>query len=335
MKDTIVHKAIAELNNLPDIEGTWAEEVDTNLAANNVFEIDGIVTIRIKDDEFRFFADVKREIRNHQLPDIYKRANEYENLIIIAQYIYPKIKEQLREKNIAYLDTYGNAYIRTNTNLIWLEHGRKPDKEKNIRNRAFTKTGIKVLFLYLHNDEWVNLPYRTIANMAGVALGTIPPVIDALKQLGYLINIDEKRYQLVNKEELLNKWAEAYGEKLKPALKIGNFFAKTLDKDNWKNFQFNDYTMNWGGEPAADLLTNYLKPDKLTIYTTKTTKELMIDYNFYPDENGQTAIFRKFWEIPHELPHTVPPVLIYADLINTNDSRCIETAKMIFNEYIR
>ena len=335
MEDVIVNTALVKLNEIPDVEGIWGKDIPVNIADDLINEIDGTVEITILNEVKTFIIEVKKELRTYQLPDIFKKAKIYENFLIIAENIFPKIKEQLRENNIAYIDTQGNAYIKTDRNLIWIEHDKKTEKGNNVRNRAFTKTGIKVLFLYLHDKEWINRPYREVAEMAGVALGAIPPVINGLKQLGYLVNIDEKRYQLVNKEELLNKWAEAYGEKLKPTLKIGNFFLNNVSINNWRDINYKDEDILWGGEPAADLLTNYLNPEKLTIYTTKTTKELMIDFDFYPDENGQIAVFQKFWNFPGENQNAIPPVLVYADLINTNDSRCIETARLIYDKYLR
>ena len=44
------------------------------------------------------------------------------------------------------------------------------------------------------------------------------------------------------------------------------------------------------------------------------------------------------YEIEHialENLHVVPPLLLYADLMNTNDRRCIETAQKIYDEFIQ
>lgn len=335
MEDFIVHTALAKLKEIADITGTWNDNIPYNQVNNTIKDIDGIVEINIMDEKTTFFTEIKKELRNYQLPGIFDKAKKYERFLLIAENIFPKIKEQLREKNIGYLDTKGNIYIKTDKNLIWIEHGKQLTKEKKIPNRAFTKIGIKVLFLYLLDQEWLNRPYREIAENAGVALGTVPPVIAGLKELGYLVKVDKKRLRLIKKEELLNKWAEAYGEKLKPKIKVGNFMQDTKSMNNWREINFNDDKTLWGGEPAADLLTNYLNPEKFTLYTARNTKELIINFHLLPHKNGQIAVYEKFWKLTGGNQKTVPPLLVYADLINTGDSRCIETAKIIYDRYLR
>lgn len=335
MKDYIAHTALAKLKEITDITGTWNINIPGIKVNNTIEDIDGIVEINIMGEKTIFFTEIKKEFRNYQLPVIFNKAKKYDRFLLIAENIFPKIKEQLHKKNIGYLDTQGNMFIKTNKNFIWIEQGKPFTKEKEIPNRAFTKIGIKVLFLYLMDEKWLNRPYREIAKNGGVALGAIPPVIAGLKELGYLIKVNQKRLKIVNKEELLNRWAEAYGEKLKPKIKVGNFMPDTKTFKNWREIDFNNDKTLWGGEPAADLLTNYLNPKELTLYTAQNTKELIVNYHLLPDENGQITVYEKFWNFPCGNQKTVPPLLVYADLINTGDSRCIETAKIIYDQYLR
>lgn len=138
-----------------------------------------------------------------------------------------------------------------------------------------------------------------------------------------------------NKKELLNKWIAAYEEKLKPSLEVGTFrFLNEEDFRNWKNLSLNPNKSWWGGEPAGDLLTNYLRPETLTIYTEETRNELIKNYRLIPDPKGNIRAYKKFWQIDLD-EKTAPPLLVYADLLSTNDSRCIETAQKIYDEYLQ
>jgi len=56
---------------------------------------------------------------------------------------------------------------------------------------------------------------------------------------------------------------------------------------------------------------------------------------------GHTAVVelrKRFWNFPAESDpgrgDLVPPLLVYADLLATGDARCIETAKMIYENHI-
>jgi len=48
-------------------------------------------------------------------------------------------------------------------------------------------------------------------------------------------------------------------------------------KDQWRNISFNTSKTAWGGEPAADILTNHLRPEKVIIYTKDNRIDLIKD----------------------------------------------------------
>jgi hypothetical protein len=91
----------------------------------------------------------------------------------------------------------------------------------------------------------------------------------------------------------------------------------------------------WGGEPAADILTNYLNPERFTLYTKLKTADLIKKYRLIPDENGQVEIFDKFWKLDTKTWDTAPPLIVYADLMNTDDNRNFEVANMIYERYLK
>jgi hypothetical protein len=55
------------------------------------------------------------------------------------------------------------------------------------------------------------------------------------------------------------------------------------------------------------------------------------------DINGNIELRERFWNCENpELDKTmVPPLLVYADLMATGDPRNIETAQMIFTDYLQ
>ncbi len=325
-KENIIHLAIEHLFKTTGIKATWKETVGG--------DFDGVLTMNREGKKLVFNVDVKNELRYHQLNTILNKERTGKPILIIASKIFATIKEELRKNEVAYLEANGNVYIKYEDTLIWLA-GNKPLEEKKVKtNRAFTKTGLKVLLLYLNDAEWLNRPYRQTAEKAGVALGAIPPITAALKELGYLVNMNNK-IKLVNKEELIKRWAEAYADKLKPGIKLGNFMLDVRNEQNWKQIDWIGEQALWGGEPAADLLTNYLNPQEFTLYTTQNIKDLIKNYHLLPHENGRVAVYEKFWKFPDETQKTAPPLIVYADLMHTNDNRCIETANIIYEQYLR
>jgi hypothetical protein len=45
---------------------------------------------------------------------------------------------------------------------------------------------------------------------------------------------------------------------------------------------------------------------------------------------------RKFWNFPGDVTQlqVTPPILVYADLLATGDGRCIDTAKLVYDERV-
>ncbi len=137
--------------------------------------------------------------------------------------------------------------------------------------------------------------------------------------------------RLNNKTELLEKWMVAYQKRLKPALQIGTFrFLNSDDYVHWEKVALMKGKTHWGGEPAGDLLTQYLIPEILTLYTDETRNEIIKNYRLVPDKKGKVQVYKKFWN-----DIDVPPVLVYADLMNTGDGRCMEMAQKLYDEYLR
>ena len=325
----IVHIAIENLIKTAEVEGNWTEQTNQKL--------DGVLTIFIGNEKVAFNAEIKKELRNHQITQLEYYALTYPPFMIIAGRIFPKIKEELRKLKIAYLEANGNVFFDVNRYRYHIEANIPFQTPKEKQNRAFTKTGVKVLFHFLINPEIINLPHREIAEITGVAHGNIAYIFNGLKENGFLARLNKNIFQLMNKKELLDKWMVAYKETLQPTLEIGRFrFANEENFTHWRNINLNKGDTWWGGEPAAAILTNYLQPGQLTLYTTRNRNELMKEYKLIPDPKGNIAMYTPFWN-EEEMPpgqQTVNPLLVYADLMNTGDNRCQETARIIWDKYL-
>jgi hypothetical protein len=93
----------------------------------------------------------------------------------------------------------------------------------------------------------------------------------------------------------------------------------------------------WGGEVAAKLLTQYLRPQTVTIYSESNLPKLQARYGLRRDSDGDIELLRRFWKFdPWDRKdlQTAPPLLVYADLLSTADDRNLETAKIIYEQHI-
>ena len=139
----------------------------------------------------------------------------------------------------------------------------------------------------------------------------------------------------------------AYARTLRPKTLIAAYDAHT--PGTWKEWALDVAQQQWGGEPAAALLTHHLRPEVLTIYGEKLPQKLLVGQRLRaiaPRDaglrNAHVELRRRFWgqgltarlEALGIAPTTVPPVLIYADLLATGDARCIETAEILYEQII-
>jgi hypothetical protein len=320
-------------------------DADLAPAGRGMAGADGVVRLGHGGKTQRYVAEVKRQLRPatlgaalHQL-DRQAEAHKLPGLLV-ADYIAPDLAETLHAQGRAFLDTAGNAYLQQPGVLLWVT-GRKPVRKAAALQlgRAFQPTGLQVLFALLCHPEWVNLPYRELAARAGVAHGTVGWAMGDLIEQGFVTELKGKRgtRRLYQGERLLALWTDAYARQLRPRTLLGRYHVPTLD--GWPDWPLDKHAAQWGGEPAAALLTRYLKPGELTLYADKLPGLLAAKYKFTKEPApGRTAVVevrRRFWHFPEDgAEPCVPPVLVYADLLATGDARCIETAKRLYDEHV-
>jgi len=147
---------------------------------------------------------------------------------------------------------------------------------------------------------------------------------------GYAVSVNSKKLQLVKRKELLERWIPLINEKVLPTYKTGNFNFSKNNNVNWKTI---DLDGKWGGEPGAALLNQYLNPEKFSLFTNHFKNEIIKNGMLLPDTNGEITIYKPFWK--DQNTKTAPPLLIYAQLMYSGNDRNIETAKLIYDEYIK
>ena len=129
---------------------------------------------------------------------------------------------------------------------------------------------------------------------------------------------------------LLERWVIAYNEILKPRILRKKFrpASEVFDLSLSQNQQIG---FVWGGESAANIMTDYLKSSHHTIYYDGELSLLLNKLKLIPDTNGNIEVYSSFWtdDLKLKYGNTAPPLVVYADLMGTNSSRNIEAAKMI------
>lgn len=314
-------------------------EIDTlalEPAATNGFQADRRIRMTIQEKVLDYYAEIKTTVtRANTFLLLMNRDKINIPLLLITRYINAQMAERLKQDGIEFIDTAGNAYINNPPLYIFIKGNRPPEIPKHaLVKRAFRPAGLRMIFAFLCNPGFENKNYREIAAATDVALGTVDWIMKELRELGFLLDMGKRGYKLIQKEKLFHQWVTAYPEQLRPKQSLGRFRG---ENGWWQQKKLDPLMAQWGGEVAAARLTQYLKPELITIYVTaQQLNQLLLENRLKRDPAGDVEIVARFWK-PGEMwkyDDLVHPILIYADLLATGNQRNIETAKMIYEQYI-
>ncbi|MBN2264582.1 MAG: hypothetical protein JW775_02090 [Candidatus Aminicenantes bacterium] len=311
-----------------------ADVLGKDLRIGQDIGIDKLVKLTFGERQIEYYMEIKANLTRANIGQYVQRKKLLPGpLLIVANYINEAMAERLRENRIEFMDAAGNAYIDQPPIYIYTKGNKVKDKFlKAPPGRAFRPAGLKVVFVFLCDPPMINKNYPTIARTAGVALGNIGGIIMDLKREGFLVDRGKQGFKLIQKQRLLDRFVEDYPTRLRRKLLLGMFRGgpgwwgrKPLDLAN----------AYWGGEVAAAIMTNYLKPQTATVYLKREgLNEFLLQNRLKKDDQGDVEILELFWDPAHlrDDKGLVHPILTYADLIATADQRNIEAAKIIYEQ---
>jgi len=329
---------VQAVHSLADSTGlqTAIEEMESKLGVG----ADAIINLRDENKRWRFYVEVKPNLTSHTLGSAIASVSQikkvHSSVALVSTYVNPSQADKLRQLGIEFFDTAGNASFQQKGLHIFIT-GRKPEAQKSLDRpaRAFNPTGSRLVFALVCQPGLENKSYREMAREAGISLGAVNWIMNDLKSLGHLSDLGARGRRLSNKKELLKHWVSAYPEQLRPKLILGRYRTER-SRDWWQKLDLPSEAF-WGGEVAAKLLTKYLKPQTVTIYSDSNLPKVQAQHGLRRDINGDIELLRRFWkfgEWEKKKLQTTPPLLVYADLLSTADDRNLETAEIIYEQYI-
>ncbi|MDV3002760.1 MAG: hypothetical protein N5P05_004415 (plasmid) [Chroococcopsis gigantea SAG 12.99] len=261
--------------------------------------------------------------------------------LLITEYMSAPVMQELIERGIECMDAVGNMYFN-NPPIYILIRGNRPSSHKR-ETSALTTAGVKVIYTLLCEPQILESGYREIASAAGVALGTANNVIHDLYRSGYLLRIRDGNYLIKDYGQLLSFWELGYAEKLRAKLSEGNFSPtgnrtfNELVPELIAGAERGNYLL--GGELAAALCTDYLRPDSATLHVGEDYRRTVIDLRLQPDRLGKIKLLRVFgninpWRDGPFNERLVHPLLIRAELLTEADDRLRETTELLLDKFI-
>ena len=185
------------------------------------------------------------------------------------------------------------------------------------------KSELLTVFYLLIDSELVGKPIREIATTANVSVGSVHNVLATLTAQGFLVEQGKTR-KLRKRAVLIERWAYAYADDLKPKLLTSRFsFLSAKVREEWRQIALPQLCA-WGGEPAAALQEGYLEPGRWDVYVAENANALIATGRMIPNAQGEIYVYKRFWHIDG-----TPLLVVYADLVGSRDDRNREAAERI------
>ncbi|CAB3753895.1 type IV toxin-antitoxin system AbiEi family antitoxin [Paraburkholderia solisilvae] len=264
------------------------------------------------------------------------KLQSQDRFLLVTSYLTPALVEACRDLDLDAIDLSGNAFVKERKNLVFVAGRPRAVEASRSRLSMWTKRSMQVILALLVRPDLLNAGRRDAAIVANVSTGTAHTTIQTLLKRRDLVERADGTLAFANFERLLDEWVTLYPSILRPSLGLGRYRATKVDW--WADLT--SASSNWmlGGEAAAALLTRYLKPAVVTVYCKNDVpKELVRHGRLRPDPSGEVEFLTAPIELrptPNLVDNVVSPVLVYADLIASGDSRNVETARMIREQFI-
>lgn len=258
----------------------WMPKAELRFASGPLARFDALLAWTTPDGvTIRFLVEEKRHLRYQDIAVIADQLIRRKaglaathagvRLLLLAPHVRPQHAEALERAEIDYLDLAGNVHIEAPGLFVHVE-GRQPPRETRTAPERPQKAWIKVVMAMLIRPDLVNAPYRTLADQADVALGTIARCMNDLTLRG-LLQVRKDGRAIPDRQALVALWVQAYVEGLRPKLKERRLQIRAREKQQiWDRLRavLTDRKQAWvlTGADAAELRTHFYRTEDTEIY---------------------------------------------------------------------
>ena len=249
--------------------------------------------------------------------------------IIWCQYVGDPLAEEMSRRGFCYADTAGNMLLRFNGNFLQIRNRPKPKEiaKERARGRSLSPSGLKVLFLLLTEPDAVKWNYRNIAAKSGTTIGTVNYTMADLRAKRHLLE-DSAGRRLADIRTVGRLWVDNYRLRLLPKLKTTRYYGEMTVIDGGDD-------LIASGETSA-MEVGFLTTGNVLLWNQGTGVARTAARNrWHLDPNGNIEVRDAFWPTDkRRFADHAPWLLVYADLLATEDGRCLEAAEEIRERYL-
>ncbi|MXZ70979.1 MAG: hypothetical protein F4Z04_05655 [Acidobacteria bacterium] len=328
----------------------WMPTAETRAPHNATVRFDAVITWKAAGGAVRYLVEVKRHLRHQDVGFVIEQLNRYrailppgrvvERVLLLAPHVRREQAVALERADIDYLDLAGNAHLEAPGMFVHVE-GRPPKKELTLARARPQKGWIKTVMAVLIRPRLADAPYRALADQAEVALGTVAGCMNDLGLRGLLLKGKGGR-RVVDRQELVALWVQAYVEGLRPRLKERRFQVRAEGKQEiWLRLRkvLAERALPWAltGADQAARRVPFFHAKETEIYAPVRTledREAQKALVAQPARGGNLLVIEPpgplaiTGETDHNLP-VAPDLLAYAELRYRGTEQALEAAEML------
>ena len=329
----------------------WMPKAEIRAAGKARGHFDGVVTWKAAGGGVRYLVEEKRHLRHQDVGVVVEQLNRRratlppgqagDRVLLLAPHVRRQQAAALERAEIDYLDLAGNAHLQVPGLFVHVE-GRQPQKDLVLARGRPQKGWIKAIMAILIRPGLTNAPYRTLADQADVALGTVAGCMNDLAARGLLLEGKDGR-RVADRQALVALWVQAYIEGLRPKLKERRFQVRADRKQEiWPRLQkvLAERAQPWAltGADAAERRVPFFRADETEIYAPVRAledREAQKALVAQPAARGGNLLVIEppgplaiAGETDDDLPVT-PGLLAYAELRYRDTGQALEAAELL------
>lgn len=277
-------------------------------------DIDGELTLDKGGVRRSFALEVKRPLTLTAL----QHAGAGSDVIYVTDQISERAADALRRLGVHFADAAGNAYLVSGDWYVDVRGRRRRDLSESghvthtIPTNLYSSKRAQVVFALVTWPDLLNASVRTVAEAAGVSVGIAQSTTAELRQRDLWPDHEPAR------STLIDGWAAAFPAALGRSLTIRSVRAEQLERF------FGSVLVSGEAAPSAGL-----RATSGVVYVDDLSTELLMMNRWRTDPPANLIVRRRFWSHPEPTPGEAPPLLVYADLLASDDAR----VRSVANEY--
>lgn len=230
-------------------------------------------------------------------------------VVYATDHVSTRAADMLRRRGVHFIDAAGNAFLEDDAWYIDIRGRHRPELARDrIRPEPapnlYSAKRAQVIFALLTWRELLDASIRTIAEVAGVSIGIAQSTTKELRRRSLWPDHHTAR------SDLIDGWAAAYPDILARSLTIRSVRAEQLER-------FHGPVLASGeAAPSAQM-----RATSGVVYTDQVTTDLLIQNRWRTDGTPNLIVRRRFWSYTEPVTGEAPPLLVYGDLVSSDDPR--------------